>query len=114
MELTKNDNLIKLIKVLNDNPEKAEKFYNMSSSEELYNYCISLVPGYDFDEFVEFMENVAKISEQNNMTDSELSKISGGLSFGEKFELAKTFVETFIAAKKKSDSIIKACEEAGD
>ena len=40
MELTKNDNLIKLIKILNDNPDKAKEFYNMGSSEELYEYCI--------------------------------------------------------------------------
>ena len=106
MELTKNENLIKLIKILTDTPEKAEKFYKMGSSEELYEYCISLVPGYDFDEFVEFMKNVAKISEKNNMNDSELSTVSGGLSFGETCSLTKTFGQTFFESKKRTDSII--------
>lgn len=107
MELTKNDNLIKLIKVLNDDPEKAEKFYNMGSSEELYEYCISLVPGYDFDEFVEFMKNVAKISDKNNLSDSELNKVNGGLGFGETCSLTKTFVQTLCSSKQKTDSILE-------
>lgn len=106
MELTKNENLIKLIKVLNDHPEKAEKFYNMGSSEELYKYCISLVPGYEFDEFVEFMKNIAKASEQNNMSEDELDKISGGLDLADKYDLTKTFAETFFSSKNKTDSVI--------
>lgn len=106
MELTKNENLIKLIKVLNDHPEKAEKFYNMGSSEELYKYCISLVPGYDFDEFIEFMKNIAKASEENNMSDGELDKISGGLDLADTFDLTKTFGQTFFESKKRTDSII--------
>ena len=97
MELTKNDNLIKLIKILNDNPDKAKEFYNMGSSEELYEYCISLVPGYDFDEFVEFMKNVAKISEEDVLSNDELNKVSGG----------KTFYDTLEASKSVTNSIIK-------
>lgn len=112
MDLTKNDNLIKLIKVLNDDPEKAEKFYNMGSSEELYKYCISLVPGYDFDEFVEFMKNVAKISEKNNLSDSELSKVSGGrLDFLETFILTKTFIQSVFSSKQQTEALIDALTE---
>ena len=109
MELTKNANLIKLIKILNDNPDKAKEFYNMGSSEELYEYCISLVPGYDFDEFVEFMKNIAKISEENTLSNEELNKISGGNGLGvmEMFDIAKTFYDTLDASKKITDSIIK-------
>lgn len=112
MDLTKNDNLIKLIKVLNDDPEKAEKFYNMGSSEELYKYCISLVSGYTFDEFVEFMKNVAKISEKNNLSDSELSKVSGGrLDFLETFILTKTFIQSVCSSKQQTEALIDALTE---
>lgn len=109
MELTKNDNLIKLIKILNDNPDKAKEFYNMGSSEELYEYCISLVPGYDFDEFVEFMKNVAKISEEDVLSNDELNKVSGGngLSIMEIFDVAKTVYDTLDTSKNITDSIIK-------
>ena len=110
MELTKNQNLIKLIKILNDNPDKAKEFYNMGDWKELYEYSISLVPGYDFDEFVKFMENIAK----GSMSEDELSKISGGLDFSETCGLATNFIKNLISSKKTTDAIIKKLTEDED
>ena len=110
MELTKNENLIKLIKILNDNPDKAKEFYNMGDWKELYEYSISLVPGYDFDEFIKFMESIAK----GSMSDDELSKISGGLDFSETCGLATNFIKNLISSKQTTDEIIKKLTDDKD
>lgn len=110
MELTKNQNLIKLIKILNDNPDKAKEFYNMGDWKDLYEYSISLVPGYDFDEFVKFMENIAK----DSMSEDELSKISGGLDFSETCGLATNFIKNLISSKQTTDAIIEKLTEDED
>ena len=104
MELTKNANLIKLIQVLNDNPDKAKEFYNLGSSKELYDYCVSLVPGYEFDEFVEFMQNIANISTEEPVSDNKLDKVSGGGALG---EISSSFFNSFTESKNKADNFFK-------
>lgn len=58
-----NQNLIKLINVLNADVEKAGKFSNKKTKKELYKYCISLVSGYSEREFTGFMKNLSVYSE---------------------------------------------------
>lgn len=74
-----NSNLINLIKILNQSKEKSYEFSKKNSMEELYEYCHSIVDGYSFEEFEEFMINIAKTLD-NNLTDEDFKKISGGKS----------------------------------
>lgn len=115
MELTNNPNLINLLKVLNDNPEKAKEFYNLNSPKELYDYCISLVPGYEFDEFVEFMKNIAKMSKEKDLDDSDLEKISGGfMDILDGMQVVETFFDSYNSSKEMFDDLFKNPKENKD
>ena len=46
--MTNNENLLKLIEEVNSDPEKIEQFSKKDSPKELYDYCISIVPGYTY------------------------------------------------------------------
>ncbi|MBR0423080.1 MAG: bacteriocin [Clostridia bacterium] len=77
--MTNNENLLKLIDEVNSDPEKIEQFRSKNSPQELYNYCISIVPGYTYDEFKEFMLSLADLISKN-LSEDELNNIIGGTS----------------------------------
>lgn len=77
--MTNNDNLLKLIDEINSDPEKIEQFSSKNSPQELYNYCISVVPGYTYEEFTEFMLSLADLISKD-LSEDELSNITGGIN----------------------------------
>ncbi len=79
-----NKNLIQLIELLNSDAQKAHEFSSKENKKELYEYCISLVPGYSEAEFTEFMKNLSSLlKNKNNMSkisEKDLENVSGGSS----------------------------------
>lgn len=75
--MTKNENLLRLIDEINSDPEKIEAFSKKESPQALYDYCVSVVPGYTYEEFTDFMISLADLISQD-LSDEELSNISGG------------------------------------
>ena len=77
-----NQNLLKLINLLNSDPEKAKEFSSKKDKKELYEYCVSLVPGYSEEEFTEFMKNLSEYSKKagnaSEISEKDLENISGG------------------------------------
>lgn len=77
--MTNNENLLKLIEEVNSDPEKIEQFSKKNSPQELYDYCISIVPGYTYEEFTEFMMYLADLISKD-LSEDELNNITGGTS----------------------------------
>ena len=77
--MTNNENLLKLIEEVNSDPEKIEQFSKKKSPQELYDYCISIVPGYTYKEFTEFMMYLADLISKD-LSEDELNNITGGTS----------------------------------
>ncbi|MBQ2671566.1 MAG: hypothetical protein IJG00_02010 [Clostridia bacterium] len=77
--MTNNENLLKLIEEVNSDPEKIEQFSKKDSPQELYDYCISIVPGYTYEEFTEFMMYLADLISKD-LSEDELNNITGGTS----------------------------------
>ena len=102
-----NKNLVKLIKLLSSDKEKANEFSSKKTKEELYEYCVSLVPGYSETEFTEFMKNLSMSSKkQNNMSeisDKDLEHVSGGTDI---FETLLSVLQAFQEGKKEGNNIL--------
>ena len=77
--MTNNENLLKLIEEVNSDPEKIEQFSKKDSPQELYDYCISIVPWYTYEEFTEFMMYLADLISKD-LSEDELNNITGGTS----------------------------------
>ena len=77
--MTNNENLLKLIEEVNSDPEQIEQFSKKNSTQELYDYCISIVPGYTYEEFTEFMMYLADLISKD-LSEDELNNITGGTS----------------------------------
>lgn len=79
-----NQNLIKLIYILNSDIEKANEFSTKKTKKELYDYCISLIPGYSEEEFTEFMKNLSMCSKDmgdlSKISEKDFENVSGGSS----------------------------------
>ena len=87
--MTNNDNLIKLIEEINADPERIEQFSKKDSPQELYDYCISIVPGYTYEEFTEFMMYLADLISKD-LSEDELNNITGGVKINNKPWLTDT------------------------
>lgn len=95
------ENLIKLLQILCEDENLVKKFRKCSSPEEAYELAQTVVPGYSFDEFKDFMtqriKNVTcaedaqlteeeyqyfmeKMSAENDeeLTEDDLNSVSGG------------------------------------
>lgn len=74
-----NNNIEKLVAEILGNEEYCKKLYELSSLEEVYNYCLSIQDGYTIEEFEEFLENIdvdePKIFEDEYL---DLKNVSGG------------------------------------
>ncbi len=102
-----NENLIKLIKILNSDLEKAREFSSKKSEKELYNYCISLVPGYSEEEFAEFMKNLSESlknrSNESKISEDDLEHISGGTDM---YQTIVSFLNAFQEGKEEGNKIL--------
>lgn len=78
-----NNNIEKLIDKILNNYNCCKKLAELSSMEEVYNYCLSIQDGYTIEEFEEFLENINidehKIFEDKD-GDIDLKNVSGGVS----------------------------------
>lgn len=95
------ENLVKLLQILCEDENLVKKFRKCSSAEEAYELAQTVVPGYSFDEFKDFMtqrtKNVkcaedAQLTEEeyqyfmeqmagendDELTDADLDSVSGG------------------------------------
>lgn len=103
-----NKNLVKLLKLLSSDSEKANEFSNKKTREELYEYCISLIPGYSESEFTEFMKNLLMLSKNQNNTseisEEDLEHISGGADI---FETLVSILKAFQEGKSEGDRILR-------
>jgi hypothetical protein len=95
-----NENLIELIKLLNSDAGKADEFSKKKSKKELYEYCISLVPGYTEEEFTKFMEFLAAFS--------KIKDNSAGLSEKDlKKEESAEFMKFLTTYSKSNDNPVE-------
>ncbi len=97
-----NPALIKLVGVIQSNPQKYSHLKNCKNFNEYYNNCLKIVDGYTENEFKTFFNNMASLGKKgvclnfkdlNNINDEELSNVSGGI-LREKFIAAKNRFET--------------------
>ena len=71
-----NKNLIKLAEKLKNSSEYSEKIKDCRTSQELYDYCSSIVSGYTKEEFDNFVKGLIIIN--GEIPDSKLEAVSGG------------------------------------
>ena len=109
-----NENILKLLQELDKNEDLLNEFAQKSSIDELYNFALSIVGGYTKEEFLGTMESIADklCSEEDNLengntkgkniTDDELEKVSGGVSFMSVVTGAKTIKDSIPGLKAKA------------
>lgn len=102
-----NENLIKLIKLISSDAKMADEFSSKKTKEELYEYCISLVPGYSEKEFTEFMRNLSiSFKNHNNMSkisEKDLENVSGGVGL---FETLVSVLNAFQEGRAEGNKIL--------
>lgn len=76
------ESLQKLIETIGKDPQKIQEFSSKKTKEELYKYCVSVVPGYSAEEFDKFMATLGKSSivtkQRQQISDEKLAQVSGG------------------------------------
>jgi hypothetical protein len=74
-----NKNLIKLMKELKNNSEYLEKMDKIKNSQELYDYCSTIVSGYSKEEFDDFMRKMVGAYEKiKQLSDENMANVTGG------------------------------------
>lgn len=77
-----NKNLATLLDILIKNQKLLEKFLAQDNAENLYDFCISIVDGYTFEEFKKFLEILAKndydLEDPQKISDENLENVAGG------------------------------------
>ncbi len=78
-----NKNLICLFEILLNDSEIRKNFAKQKNLNDAYKICNSVVGGYSFDEFIEFLKAIITINSQisNKIIDKELESVTGGLDF---------------------------------
>ncbi len=71
-----NNNLIKLLSILQENEELSNKMKACTSPEEAYAFACTVTDGYTKEEFVAFMTKI----KSDELTEDDLQQVSGGLT----------------------------------
>ena len=94
----KNKNINILLEKVLSNEEMCQKFAEMDSLEDIYDFCVSIQDGYSKEEFAEYFDELlsmlpeeyyAKVSSATKLSDDEIENVAGG---------TKGDVKRFIAA----------------
>lgn len=87
-----NKNLILLLNTLLSNKNILEEFLSKEKIDDLYEFCLSIVDGYTFEEFKEFLNTLAKIDydfqNSQEISDDNLANVAGGLGMPTKMTAA--------------------------
>lgn len=73
-----NKNLSVLLDTLLKNTEILEKFLSQENIDDLYKFCVSVIDGYTFSEFKEFLNTIACEDLQYQISDDYLMNVAGG------------------------------------
>ncbi len=91
-----NKNLVNLLKILLNNQKILEEFKSYDSIEELYEFCISIVDGYTFSEFENFLNTIASTISEYELSDNDLTNVAGGTKLSNK--TAAAFLSSLLFA----------------
>lgn len=101
-----NDNLVKLLQILCEDENLVIKFRKCTSAEEAYELAKTVVTGYTFDEFKNFMtqrtKNV-KCAEDAQLTEEEYQHFMEEFEAAKDEELTEDDLDAVTGGRKKED-----------
>lgn len=91
MKIFQNKNLLNLIDTICNDKSLITEFSQKESFDELYDFCLKIVPGYTKEEFKEFIVNLSNainskdpiesLKTNNEIDDETLKDVNGGFNF---------------------------------
>ncbi|MDR1627472.1 MAG: hypothetical protein LBR79_01700 [Oscillospiraceae bacterium] len=76
------DKILKALSIIMENPDLQQELAEKKTTEDAYNYCMSISGGYTIDEFENFLYEFFKVVD--NIPEEQLEKISGGIKINNK------------------------------